>query len=46
MSANDVVAGFSEKIFDQILVHESGAEIEGEEIVSSIPTLEYVRENY
>lgn len=38
----NVVAGFSEKIFDQILIHEGTMPIGGREL----PSLDYVRENF
>jgi len=38
----NVVAGFSEKIFDQVLIHEGVASTDGREL----PSLDYVRENF
>jgi hypothetical protein len=38
----NVVAGFSEKIFDQILMFEGINSVDGK----SVPTLDYIRENY
>jgi len=40
---SNVVAGFSEKIFQQILMFEGVEEVKGERV---LPTLEYIRENY
>lgn len=46
-SRDNVVAGFSEKILDQILVFENGnVSEEGELVSGGLPTLDYVRENY
>jgi hypothetical protein len=39
----NVVAGFSEKIFNQILTFEGTEAVDGSK---PIPSLEYVRENY
>ncbi len=38
----NVVAGFSEKIFDQVLVFEGAKSFNGK----SVPTLDYIRKNY
>lgn len=40
---SNIVAGFSERIFNQILNFEGVEEVKGERV---LPTLEYVRENY
>lgn len=42
-SRSNIVAGFSEKIFQQILMFEGVEEVKGERV---LPTLEYIRENY
>jgi hypothetical protein len=40
---SNVVAGFSEKIFQQVLMFEGVEEVKGERV---LPTLEYIREKY
>lgn len=45
---DNVVAGFSEKIFDQILLHESGVVDRGDSVAveQTLPSLDYIRENF